>query len=200
MRILFRCRRVLRFEESTRYGSPPRGNFLHHFGARQAQERANDFAFEHGIDSPQAPRPRASQQPHQHGFRLIVGGVRGGHAVQPALVNQGEEETVAQIARHGFQIAAALPRHPPHIRLAPQIFNLEGCGKPAHQSFVTVGLRPAQAMIKVYRRERQPRFARERVHEVQKQNRVRPARNRHPHALASVKEFLAAHFERPTSV
>jgi hypothetical protein len=84
----------------------------------------------------------------------------GGHAIQAALVNQREKETVAQLACDGFHIAVALTCYPAYFRLATQMLDPERRGEVAHRGFVAVGLCAAKVVVKVDRRNRQSLFER----------------------------------------
>ena len=64
-----------------------------------AAEERPDHRAAHRQDAAQPARTGAAQQPQQHGFRLVVGGVRDGHDGRAAGDPRAFEERVAGAPR-----------------------------------------------------------------------------------------------------
>ncbi len=75
-----------------------------------------DDAAGHRTDAPQAVRPRAPQQAHEHGLGLVVAMVARGHGVQTGFaLEEGRQETAAQVTAGLLETAAPGPGHRPRI-------------------------------------------------------------------------------------
>jgi len=73
--------------------------------AADSEKRAQHNA-RGGMDAGKSGESRATQNVRQHGFRLIVGRVRDGDAIEAALLYEALKEGVSRPPRYIFQIAA----------------------------------------------------------------------------------------------
>jgi len=77
------------------------------------------------MDSGQAGDTGAAENMSQHGFRLVVHGVRGDDYVHGSLFGQSPEKFVARASRRVFQIGLFAPRSARHVATP----NMEGKGE-----------------------------------------------------------------------
>ena len=116
--------------------------------AAQIERRPDHWSTDR-MNPSQPGQPRASQQMHQHSFRLIVGGVGNGHAVHQAFAHNTGKEGVAQPAGLIFQIAAFFFGRSADVGVLDRESQPEPRRQVAHKGLVAVGLRPTQLMVKM---------------------------------------------------
>ena len=90
----------------------------------------------------QAGHARAAENPEQHGFRLVVGGVRGRHEVCSMPVGDVLEELVPQMACGGLDAVALLVGKRGHIGMAQLKRQIQPPRQVGHKSCVVLGLCP----------------------------------------------------------
>src|SRR5438128_80274 len=73
--------------------------------------------FQHREDSPQASRTCPAHKAQKNRFRLVVGGVRRRHCVDPALIDEREKVSITQVARRFLDPAPPLAGSLPDLSL-----------------------------------------------------------------------------------
>ena len=96
-------------------------------------------------------RARPARQVHEHGFRVVGGGVRRGDPPQRAalLLQNGAKERIAHTAAAVLQAEALFPRERGHIGAKAAEGNAALGAEPPRRRLVRVRLLPAQAVVDV---------------------------------------------------
>src|SRR5581483_10476692 len=159
----------------------------------EVQERPNDLALKYGIDSAQSARAGAAKQTHEHGLRLVVGGMRGGYPAEAALVDKRKKEAVAQLPGRRLQIPVLGTCNLEDTRFSLDKFQAERLRSIAHPPFILVRFRAAQVMIEMHHREVKAQAPGKLIHEFQQQDGVRSPGNGHTDPFAWPKHGAPAH-------
>ena len=101
----------------------------------------------------------------QHGFRLIVGGVRHGHARHAALGHGVTEKLIAQPPRRVLEIPLPTQRGAAHVLCTHDAFQTMSRRQLFHESLIVSGIRTTKLVIEMEHHEPNP----ERIAQFQQQ-------------------------------
>jgi len=157
-------------------------------GPADVQQRT-DVESAGACDAGEPAWPRALEQAHEHGLRLIVGGVGRGHPVSADSLGDVAKRTVACPARLRLQPFPGRPL-PDHDTLHVER-HAELGAKVTDERGISVGLR-AKAMVDVDGVQRPGPLAGERMKHVEEGDRVRPSRDGGQDSFAAPEHLGAA--------
>lgn len=110
------------------------------------------------MDTAQASEPRPPQNVREHGFRLIVGGVRNRHAIHVVLLCDLPEILIAGAARGILEIGTVSFGPCGNVRGSAAKLQLVFCSQLGHKFFVGVRSLAAQFVIEVHDAENDSQF------------------------------------------
>ena len=106
------------------------------------------------MNAAQACEARAADYVRENGFGLIVRSVRNGDARGAAFGDDAVEKSVAQLARHVFEVAALAGGFGSNVFARCDEFESVRLGEVCDEFGVTIGFRAAQRVIEVRYHER----------------------------------------------
>ena len=133
-------------------------------------------------------------------FRLVVGGVRRRHCVDPALIDEREKVSITQVARRFLDPAPPLAGSLPDLSLTLDELDASLTSEFLYKPLVGIRFFSSQVVVKVDDGQREAALPGKLLHELQQQDGVRPPGNGYPDPLARREEFTAPHLERPAKV
>ena len=159
-------------------------------GAADFEERTNDDAGG-GMDAAKPGEPRAAKDVRQDGFRLIVGGVRNGDAIEAVLLNELLKKGVPRAPRHVFQIAAFSFGFRGDIFRSHEKFQLVLRRKFRNEFLVGLRSSSAQFVIEVHHAQDATQLLAQFKEQMQQGNGIRAAGNGNAQALAGAQQIGA---------
>ena len=126
----------------------------HNLFSGRCEKRTNHSVSTNVRHARHPSQPSATQQPHEHRFRLVIGGMTNGNPVCPYLVSQLRHEVIARGARRGLnrRVLSSLDQQ----GSMNDELQLSFSTILADKRFVTVGLRSSQPIITMGNRQREP--------------------------------------------
>jgi len=170
---------------------PPRLALAAQVGAQirtaDFEQRAKDGA-RCGMDAAKSGESRATQDVRQDGFRLIVGGVRDGDAVEPAFLREALKKGVSRAPRHIFQIAVFAFGFRGNIFRGHKKLQTMLRRKFRNEFFVGLRGPAAQFVIEVHDAQHAAQFLPQFQEQMQQSDGIRAPRNGNAQALARAQQ------------
>jgi hypothetical protein len=149
-------------------------------------QRTDEQAFPlrwHAGQSGQAASPK---NPQENGFRLIIGGVAEGDTIGAEFPRQIRHRPIPQRPR--VRLKRSPFRSAPDFQTETAKGNRQHPAKADHERLIILGLRPAQSIIEVDRRQRQSPLRRQTVKQPKQRDRVGPPGYREQKMMARIEE------------